>query len=118
MNFKGSMELVGDIVDSSGVAVMVIGIVASTGWFLLRIRPLGIMDAYTKYRRAVGMAILLGLELLVAGDIIRTVAVSPTLTSVAVLGMIVIIRTFLSMSLQLELEGRWPWQKREERASR
>lgn len=110
---KGSMETVGNLVDAAGVAVIVIGLVVATGWFLVRIRGLGVLEAYTRYRRAVGRAILLGLELLVAGDIIRTVAVSPTLTSVAVLGGIVLIRTFLSMSLQLELEGRWPWQKRE-----
>lgn len=53
-----------------------------------------------------------GLELLVAGDIIRTVAVSPTLQNLAVLGLIVLIRTFLSFSLQLEVDGRWPWQHR------
>jgi len=60
---------------------------------------------------ALNGAILLGLEVLVAADIIRTVAVTPTLTSVAVLGAIVVIRTFLSMSLQLEVEGRFPWQR-------
>ena len=57
-------------------------------------------------------AILLGLELLVAADIIKTVAVTPTLDSVVVLAVIVLIRTFLSWSLELEISGRWPWQKR------
>ena len=56
---------------------------------------------------------LLGLELLVAGDIVRTVAASPSLTSVAILAAIVLIRTFLSFSLEVEITGRWPWQKRE-----
>ena len=59
-----------------------------------------------------GRAILLGLELLVAADIIKTVAVTPTLDSVVVLAIIVLIRTFLSWSLELEISGRWPWQKR------
>lgn len=65
---------------------------------------------YTEFRRALGRSILLGLELLVAADIIRTVAITPTLESVAVLGGIVLIRTFLSFSLELEISGRWPWQ--------
>ena len=62
------------------------------------------------YRQDMGRAILLGLEFLVAGDIIRIVVVDPTFDNVIVLGLIVLIRTFLSMSLQLELDGRWPWQ--------
>ncbi len=61
-----------------------------------------------------GRAILLGLELLVAADIIKTVAVTPTLDSVVVLAIIVLIRTFLSWALELEISGRWPWQKRAE----
>ncbi len=65
------------------------------------------------FRKTLGRSILVGLELLVAADIIRTVAVEPTLLSVLVLGLIVMIRTFLSMSLQVEIEGRWPWQRRE-----
>lgn len=61
-------------------------------------------------RQSIGQGILLGLELLVAGDIIRTVVVGPTFTSVGVLAVIVLIRTFLSFSLEVELTGRWPWQ--------
>lgn len=60
-----------------------------------------------------GRAILLGLEFLVAGDIIRTVAISPTISSVGVLAVIVLIRTVLSATLTVEIEGRWPWQRRE-----
>lgn len=63
------------------------------------------------FRRQLGRSILLGLELLVAADIIRTVTVKPTLESVLVLGLIVIIRTFLSFSLEVEIDGKWPWQK-------
>ena len=63
------------------------------------------------FRSQLGRAILVGLELLVAADIIRTVAVTPTLESVGVLAGIVVIRTFLSWSLELEISGRWPWQK-------
>ena len=70
-----------------------------------------------RFRLQLGRAILLGLELLVAGDIVRTVAATPTLTSVAVLGAIVLIRTFLSFSLEVETTGRWPWHKRDIAAS-
>lgn len=68
-------------------------------------------DAYDLLRKRLGRSILLGLEFLVGGDIINTVAVEPTLSNVATLGMIVLIRTFLSFSLGLELEKRLPWQK-------
>ena len=70
-------------------------------------------DAYAPYRQSLGRAILLGLEFLVAGDIIRTVAIAPTFSSVGVLGAIVVIRTFLSVALQVETEARWPWQPRD-----
>jgi uncharacterized membrane protein len=66
--------------------------------------------AYRKCRENLGRAILLGLEFLVAGDIIRTVAISPSFESVGVLAAIVLIRTFLSATLTVEIEGRWPWQ--------
>lgn len=68
-------------------------------------------DRIAAFRRMLGRAILTGLELLVAADIIRTVAIDPTLESVLVLGLIVVIRTFLSFSLEVEIDGRWPWQK-------
>ena len=68
----------------------------------------GVLPAF---RRTLGRSVLTGLELLVAADIIRTVAVEPTLDSVLVLGLIVIIRTFLSFSLEVEIDGRWPWQQ-------
>ncbi|MEO7863250.1 MAG: DUF1622 domain-containing protein, partial [Nitrospirales bacterium] len=67
--------------------------------------------------QGLGRAIVLGLEFLVAGDIIRTVVVAPTLANVVVLGLIVLIRTFLSMALELELEGRWPWTPKKPNAS-
>lgn len=100
------------LLEGAGILVIVIGAAIATGWFaivLARRRP-GI-DAYRLYRQRLGQAILLGLELLVAADIVRSVAVEPTFASVGVLGIIVLIRTFLSWSLQLEIEGRWPWQR-------
>ena len=65
---------------------------------------------YSELRRRMGRALLLGLEILVAADIVRTVVLDPTLQSIAVLGLLVLIRTFLSWSLVVEIEGRWPWQ--------
>ena len=103
------MEAVGKTVDAAGVAVIVLGALVATadaGRRLLRGEP-----SYQSYRRQLARSILLGLEFLVAADIIRTVAVDPTFTSVGVLALIVLIRTFLSFSMELEITGRWPWQK-------
>lgn len=66
---------------------------------------------YDDYRRWLGRSLLLGLEILVAADIVRTVALEPSLTNVAVLGILVLVRTFLSWSLVVEIEGRWPWSR-------
>jgi uncharacterized membrane protein len=74
----------------------------------------GASAAYQRYREGLGSTLLLGLEFLVAADIIKTVAITPTFRSVGILAIIVLIRTFLSWSLELELEGRWPWQRQEE----
>jgi uncharacterized membrane protein len=110
------IERVGEAIEVVGVAVIVLGLIMATFVFF-RHRQYSPTpeDSYTRYRQDIGRALLLGLEILVAGDIIRTVAVDPTLTSVAVLAGIVLIRTFLSWSLEVEIEGRWPWQQRQER---
>ncbi|MGW4589704.1 DUF1622 domain-containing protein [Amycolatopsis thermoflava] len=107
------MEIVGTTVDATGVAVMVVGAAVGTAAFLRRLAAREeLTSSYRRYRQGLGRAILLGLEFLVAGDIIRTVAISPTYTSVGVLAVIVAVRTFLSFSLEVELEGHWPWQSR------
>jgi uncharacterized membrane protein len=111
MTFQQTVESIGMIIDGVGVAVIVLGIIAATGRALLVAPPPG-LDRYMAYRQNLGRAILLGLELLVAGDIIKTVAVAPTLQNMIVLGAIVLIRTFLSFSLELEINGRWPWQQK------
>lgn len=72
---------------------------------------------YDLYKRRLGRSLLLGLEILVAADIVRTVALDATLESVIVLGLLVVIRTFLSWSLVVEIEGRWPWQHERTRSS-
>jgi len=104
-------EPVADLIELVGVAVIVGGAVAATAAFIAQLRSAGFDEGYRLYRRNLGRAILLGLELLVAGDIINTVAVDPTFRTVGVLGLIVLIRTFLSVSLEVEIEGRWPWAR-------
>jgi len=110
VSFTDAVEVVGKGVDAVGVAAIVVGVLVAT-LMVLRRRPRG-EGAYRLYRQRLGRAILLGLELLVAADIIRTVAVTPTFESAGVLAIIVVIRTFLSFSLEVELEGRWPWSAR------
>lgn len=110
MQFQEAVELVGKAVDAAGVAVVVVGVAWATIVATTRVVQRR-TEVYEQYRRLLGRSILLGLEFLVAGDIIRTVAIAPTFASVGVLGIIVIIRTFLSFSLELEITGRWPWQK-------
>src|SRR5438094_5610922 len=87
--------------------------VVATGRLVARLRDRShdTGNYYMPYRQDVGRAILLGLEFLIAGDLIRTVVVAPTMQNVVVLGLIVLIRTFLSLSLQLEIEGRLPWRR-------
>ena len=110
VNFTNVMELIGKVVDGGGVALIVVGVaLASLSALAGLVGRQG--GAYEAYRRRLGRSILLGLEFLVAADIIRTVAVTPTFASVGVLALIVLIRTFLSFSLELEITGRWPWQK-------
>jgi uncharacterized membrane protein len=110
VTFDEAVTHVGRVIDAAGVVAIAAGAVVATTVAVVRLRRKQ-PDVYTLFRRWLGRSILLGLELLVAADIIRTVAVQPTLSSVAVLGAIVLIRTFLSFSLELEITGRWPWQK-------
>jgi uncharacterized membrane protein len=103
-------------VELLAVAIIVIAILMATVSYLsmiaLRQADRG---TYKDYRYKVGRALLLGLEILVAADIIRTVVLEPTLANVLVLGLLVLIRTFLSWALVLEIEERWPWQPRREK---
>jgi uncharacterized membrane protein len=110
MTFNRVVEDVGKGLDGAGVFVIVAGVVVAALQAGAGARA-GRPETYRRFRQQLGRSILLGLELLVAADIIRTVAVTPTLTSVGVLGLIVLIRTFLSFSLEVEVTGRWPWQK-------
>jgi uncharacterized membrane protein len=110
VSFNQTVEAIGRGVDVAGVVAIAGGIgltIIVAAIRLLRRQP----QVYRRFRQEVGRAILLGLELLVAGDIIRTVALSPTLVSIAILSGIVLVRTFLSFSLEVELTGKWPWQR-------
>lgn len=112
MDFRTTIEYIGLFVDALGVlAILAALLVASARFMAQGLRAPG-GEGYHRFRQDLGRGILLGLEFLVAADIIRTVAVSPTLDDVLVLGLIVLIRTFLSLSLGVELDGRWPWQGR------
>ncbi|GGM28216.1 MULTISPECIES: DUF1622 domain-containing protein [Micromonospora] len=113
MSTKEVVQAIGGLLDLAGVLVIAVGVALATVVFVVGYwRTRTLTEVYRQYRQGVGRAILLGLELLVGGDIIRTVAVSPSFRSVGVLALIVLVRTFLSFSLEVELEGRWPWQPR------
>jgi uncharacterized membrane protein len=112
MTFIELMEDVARGFEAFGVGVLIVGLLWSTGvagtvWLRARKGR----DAYKVLREGFGGALLLGLEILVAADLIRTIAVAPSLENVAVLGLIVLIRTFLSFSLEIEIEGVPPWRR-------
>jgi len=108
------MEDIAKGVEILGVATILLGLTAALiAGGLSMIRGEAPDVGYRVIRTVFARTILLGLEFLVAADIIRTVAVQPSLENVAVLGLIVLIRTFLSFSLEVELEGRWPWAERQ-----
>ena len=105
-----AIEIMGAVVIVAGV--LRVAITRGTIRYLFQLDKPG---AFESYKHQMGRSLLLGLEFLVAGDVVRTVALDPTLTNVAVLGLLVLVRTFLSWSLAVEIEGRWPWQARTEK---
>ena len=106
------LALTARIIEVVGVTIIVVAAAAATLYFVWCALREGALDlTYREYRANLGRGILLGLEFLVAADIIGTVAVDPSVQSLAVLAGIVLIRTFLSFSLEVEIEGRWPWQR-------
>jgi len=111
VDFKHVVDLFGIGFELAGVAVLVIGALQALVTYLIAFfRQRDAPIAFHDLRQKVGKSILLGLELLVAADIIRSVAIDPTFASVGVLGLIVVVRTFLSWSLEVEINGKWPWQ--------
>ena len=116
---RGAIEWAALGIEVLGALVIVAGVIRvavtrGTIRFLFKLDEPG---AYGSYKQQMGRSLLLGLEFLVAGDVVRTVALEPTLLNVSVLGLLVLVRTFLSWSLAVEIEGHWPWQARKAEAS-
>jgi len=111
MEYKELISIAGYAIETIGVLVIIAGSAISSLRFLSKFRQESEGVAYGVFRRQLGRSIILGLEFLIAGDIIRTVIVADTLTNVMILGLIVLIRTFLSFTLHFEVEGRWPWDR-------
>ena len=111
MSFVDLVGRVAQFIDVAGLAIIVGGVLGATIFFAPRWKAGPPVAQYRGYRQTVGRAILLGLEFFLAADIIRTVAIDPTFRSVGVLAIIVAIRTFLSLELELEINGDWPWQR-------
>ena len=109
MTFTQWVELSAVVMEAAGIVAMLGGTLVTIVLALIRLKQ---KDSYDRFRRQLGRAILLGLEFLVAADIIRTVAEIPSLEKVTVLAIIVVIRTFLSFTLEVEISGQWPWQKK------
>ena len=116
-SIKLYINYVATIVEAIGVLTIFLGTVIALIKFVLHQKK-NVSNNYITLRQSVGKAILLGLEILIAADIMATVVTEPTLKSVTILGLIVLIRTFLSLSLQVELEGKFPRQKREKPQSK
>lgn len=118
MSFGDVIETASMVIEAAGVAIIIIGVSVSSATYLRRLHTGDTATgAYRAYRVSLGRAILLGLEFLVAADIIRTVGVHRTTENVILLGAIVLIRTFLSLALDVELEGRWPWRHQQDDGS-
>ena len=111
MSFTQVMDYVTRGFEAAGVFVLIIGFLSGVARALHAYFTGHAEASYAVMRRYFGRSILLGLEILVAADLIRTVAVDPTWQNVAVLGLIVLIRTFLSFSLEVEMDGGWPWRR-------
>jgi uncharacterized membrane protein len=111
VSYEQIISQVSKAAEAAGIAVLAVGGCYALGVFALRVTRGRSVNAYEDLRRSLGRSILLGLEILVAADIIRTIAIRPTFVSVGVLGLIVVVRTFLSFSLEAELDGQWPWRK-------
>ena len=106
------IEIASLVIEALAVAIIVGSVFYSSTRFFYYLatkkRPSD--ENYTHYKHSLGKSLLLGLEILVAADVVRTVALEPTFENIAALGLLVVVRTFLSWSLVVEIEGRWPWQ--------
>ena len=106
--FSNSVSIIGYAIEAVGVLVITIGFLIATGRVVFK-KVVDKADRLSVYRRELGQAMLLGLEFLVAGDIIRTVIVDHSIESILALGLVVLIRTILVFTIHLEVHGHWPW---------
>jgi uncharacterized membrane protein len=110
--FDQSIKWVAVGIESIAIGIIVVGAITTTLMFIWRVIQEGSLETcYRRFRNDFGKAVLLGLEFLIASDIVGTVAIGPTFQDLGILALLVVIRTFLSFSLELEITGRWPWQK-------
>ena len=110
INFLSAISFIGYAVEVVGVAIILLGMGNATLRYSRQYLGDTQADLYHGFRRDIGRAMLLGLEFLVAGDIIRTVVVTDSISDVASLGLVVVIRTVLVFTIHLEVEGHWPWR--------
>jgi uncharacterized membrane protein len=107
------IEQLAKLLEIAGVVIILGGVLLASVWFIRSgLHSASWRDSYERYRANLGRGILLGLELLVGADIIGTITAPLSFTSVGLLAVIIVIRTFLSFSLETEIEGCWPWQRR------
>jgi uncharacterized membrane protein len=111
MSFDHALEIVVRSFEVVGIAVLAIGSLWALAGAALAARRGDRASVYSRVRRDIGRSILLGLEILIIADIVQTITIDPTLESAAALGIIVLVRTFLSFSLEIELEGVPPWRR-------
>ena len=115
-SFQELLGSVGFVIEAVGVFCIIAGFIVSTTRFAIHLLRPGSGEAFQRFRQDLARSIILGLEFLIAGDIIRTVTVEQSLTSAAVLALIVLIRVMLGFLLEFEIRGRWPWIRRDEDA--
>ena len=119
VSYEETISDVVKVVEAVGAGIMVFGGLFAFAVFVRRVgRTATVDEAYQELRRDLGRFILLGLEVLIVADIVRTIIVEPTLESVGVLGAIVVIRILLSFSLEVEIDGVWPWRRRQDATTR
>jgi uncharacterized membrane protein len=111
MTYREFFSHVVDVVEGVGAAILVLGGLGAFVWFGYELAARHGRGAYSDLRQNLGRVILLGLEVLIIADIIRTIVVDQSLQTVTVLGIIVLIRVILSFSLEVEIDGMWPWNK-------
>jgi uncharacterized membrane protein len=104
------LERAGNGISLFGVLVIVAGFFSAARTYAFGYRRLGPAKSFRQFKIGLGNALILGLEILVVGDVVETITVKPTFTSLATLALLVVIRTIVSWTLSLEVEGHWPWQ--------